>query len=193
MLPRECVFTMSDLTAISGYSRGKLDDMRRKGILVPVIHDWPEYSYFDLLKLVLYIELKPHRKLAVLNAILATISNYAEEAGQSKANKATLKEMMLTTKYLLIGEVGDFNYILLRELETDLVLASQAKEILTFIGEIKQKIPGASNIFPGQKIAVKKGIVVNMKLLREKADKAGYELLDNFEAKKHKTIELLIA
>ena len=187
------VFTTEDLISISGFSRGKLDDLRSKGILHSLVSNLPKYTYFELLKLVLYLELKPYRKLKEVNTILITISAYAETKNRSDNKNISLKEKMLSTDYLLIGEVGEANYLMFRELEEDLIIRSNAREILNFIGEIKQTVSDTSNIFPNQEITLKNGIVINMSMLRNKADTLGKEQLNNFEYRKNKSLELLAA
>lgn len=187
------VFTTEDLISISGFSRGKLDDLRSKGILHSLVSNLPKYTYFELLKLVLYLELKSYKRLKEVNTILTTISTYAETKNCGDTKNISLKEKMLSTDYLLIGEIGDANFLLFRELEEDLIIRSHAKEILNFIGEIKQTISDASNIFPNQQITLKNGIVINMSMLRNKADTLGKEQLINFEYRKNRSLELLAA
>ena len=158
-----------------------------------LVSNLPKYTYFELLKLVLYLELKPYRKLKEVNTILITISAYAETKNRSDNKNISLKEKMLSTDYLLIGEVGEANYLMFRELEEDLIIRSNAREILNFIGEIKQTVSDTSNIFPNQEITLKNGIVINMSMLRNKADTLGKEQLNNFEYRKNKSLELLAA
>lgn len=187
------VFTTEDLISISGFSRGKLDDLRHKGILNSLVPNLPKYTYFELLKLVLYLELKPYRKLKELNAILATISAYAETKNSQNGEDVSLKEKMLSTDYLLIGKVGEANYLLFREIKEDQTIKSNATDILNFIGDIKQRVSDPGNIFPNQEITLKHGILINMVMLRDKADQLGQAQLKDFEYRKNKSLQLLVA